>query len=58
MRRNNKINEALQRSQQILYYLVLKCTFLGKKENTYTLLGPSSLDTKCNPSHPYILKKI
>lgn len=36
MRRNNKINEALQRSQQILYYLVLKCTFLGKKKRTHT----------------------
>lgn len=40
LRRNNKINEAFQRSWQILYYLLLKCTFLGKRENKYTLMGP------------------
>lgn len=31
VRRNNKINEAFQKSWQILYYLLLKCTFLGEK---------------------------
>lgn len=56
MRRNNKINEALQRSQQILYYLVLEGIFLGKREHIYTMLCLSSLDTKCNPSHPCVQK--
>jgi len=56
MRRNNISNEALQRSQQILYYLVLEGIFLGKRENIYTMLCLSSLDTKCNPSHPCVQK--
>lgn len=59
MRRNNQINETLQRSWQILYYLVFECTILGKKENMYTMLRPSSiLDMKCNPSHSYVQKDI
>lgn len=56
MRRNNISNEALQRSQQILYYLVLEGIFLGKREHIYTMLCLSSLDTKCNPSHPCVQK--
>lgn len=58
MRRNSKINEALQRSQQILYYLVLEgIFFLGKRENIYTIMCLSSLDTECNPSHPCVQEK-
>ena len=59
MRRNNKINEASQRSWQVLYYLVLKYAFLGKKrEHIHNAGSFSILDMKCNPSHPYVQKYI